>query len=252
MISLSVALALASLSQSPTDIQGLTRDQALALRDALYVEGLEPSDLKAFEPGPTGSAFIDGVHLDPLPKLLKIRKALDEEDSRQLLNRPLTFLRKAFTTLGDPPLARRPTTQIDLPPSVPPSLRSPMIRLVRAVLAAHEEVRASLDKLSPDEKRVLIEGLPRQAVHPSLLQLDFVKRPLSSSSELSALLEKADLPRMHYAAERLYEEVEDVFAELASSTPPSFNSKLKFTVEGITIVLAGLGNDHHEDRVLDD
>src|SRR5689334_9045876 len=125
---LASVLALAASIQAPSI---LTREQNQALKDSLFIEGLNVSDLRVDNPPKTGSPYLLKVHQNPIETLLTF-----PSQTGDAFKNPLRFLRRQFTDRFDPGESRRPAVDIKLPDEIPASLQSPLIRLIRAVLAA--------------------------------------------------------------------------------------------------------------------
>ena len=239
-----IILAGLIFASSFQQVQAFEPQQRQALLDALYVANLVDGDLRSEGAWGLGNPFVAEIHRDPLPGAAKLRELSASHGSSE---NSIARLRRAF--LAEEFVKRAPKSrEIEFPEEIPLAIRDALGKLVSAVLDANEEVRASLSALSSAEKRELIEGLPRHAVHSSLLGLDFVKEKPASWPHLLDLVAKIDLKRLRNAAENLSVRIETTIPALNSAAPSSFQSKVRFAVEGIPIVVSGFGDDLHEDK----
>lgn len=215
-----------------------------ALDDSLYIAGLRRENLRAETPLEEGLPLAAAVHADPIKgidALYGIAAELESGGSPELL----ALVRTQVFAEPTLPSGSRSNVSIDPPAEVPYAARQFVIRIARFVAEANDEVRAAISGLSNDEKREVIEGLPRCAVDPSLLTLDFIERPLPTWSRLRELMAKVDLRRIRQAAERLSAQIE---TEVHGGISAPFTGKFKFNEAGLTIVVAGQGDDVHDDR----
>lgn len=222
----------------------LTGAERQAVKDVLFVAGLGERDLRAFEPPTTGSPYLLAAHRDPLPfsadapaRLLRL--------SQLPAFRSLSVVREEIHARPPGPTLTPATAAIELPEEIPASVRDPLRGLIQCMLRANEEVLAALGPLAPDERRSLIEGLPRSAAPSGLLPLPFVRGQALPSEDLQKLAAKIDLVRIQNAAEWLQRESDRLIGSMRNLVPTSFVSKLRFTAGGIRVVVAGHGDDDH-------
>ncbi len=136
---------------------------------------------------------------------------------------------------------------VQLPSSIPDDLKPPISMLVSAVTEANESVRKALSKLTPAERRILIDSLPQFATGEPFLKISFVKQPQAAPETILALLEKVDLPAIRLASVKLTGEVQaDVprLKELSKQT--GFTGNVKAVTDGIVIEISGTGDDIHD------
>ncbi|HMS55372.1 MAG TPA: HEAT repeat domain-containing protein [Fimbriimonadaceae bacterium] len=141
----------------------------------------------------------------------------------------------------------QPLTGIDpIDPAVPEPLRVPLGRLLAALGHANDEVRASSTALTPDQRRDLIESLPRVGLNDPSVELEFARRPLLSGKALSDLTAKVDTKRILRAGLDLQKAVEAAVSEMRSIRLDM--PILRFLHRGMPVIIAGVGTDIHADR----
>ncbi len=153
------------------------------------------------------------------------------------------------SVLGDasPVETARAEAAVKLPIEVPSELRGAISGLVGAVASANEAVRAAISRLTADEKRALVEGLPQWACPEA--RFEFVRSPARIPSDLLILLARIDEQAMRVAAERLTESIEGALGDLRRvAALSSFRGKLAFVASGVPVVLCGKGDDVHTER----
>lgn len=129
---------------------------------------------------------------------------------------------------------------------VPEPLRQVVGNLLTALQEANNQVRMATSKLSPQELRTLIEGLPVWAVEEPKVKFDFVKLPSPSQKTLLDLISKVELWRIRAASAALMDAV-DKSIPLLKKMNVDIPKKLKIQAGGMTVVLAGKGADLHDD-----
>jgi hypothetical protein len=222
----------------------LPQAQREAVLDALFMANLTEPDVRANPPLREGNPLAAELHAAPIRHLAAL--------ARELLDRPagpvLPWLAERALGISASPLSPVPPAIVELPAELPPGMAEPLSRLVRECLAATEEVRRALQGLDADERRSLLESLPRHSAPASRLPLDFVTRPPLAWAEVRSLAARVDLSRIAAAAIRLEQAAEREIAALSAMAPPSFRSRLRFLVQGLPVVVAGFGDDVHPDR----
>jgi hypothetical protein len=220
----------------------LRPDEAKALDDAMTLANLRPEDLGGVA-GPVGAYPVHLAALkSPLVGLGEISKlhAGATADEVALLRAALTLTGVASGKAADSGVA-------DVPALVPASLRRPVGSLVGAIGVANAEVRAATSRLSAEEKRTLIEALPRLAVDDPTLPLDFAKGPAPDFTTVRRLLDLVDVPRIEAAGIQLTRVVRETIPLLQASAGAKFQ-KLVFRSRGMVVELAGSGPDLHDRR----
>lgn len=138
---------------------------------------------------------------------------------------------------------------IEVPDALPQPLRKPVSDLIAAVAVANSRVRGALSKLSPTEKRQLIEGLPGYAVEESSVKFGFVNGPPIAAGELLGLIGKVQMPTLLGGGVELAERIHAILPELLRAAKGvQFPSSMRFTAAGVTVAIGGTGNDVHTDR----
>lgn len=237
LLALSATTALAQFSDA----------ESKGLDDALFLSNLIRKDLHFAKAIPAdakpGTLHLQGLTqpLESADGLMRLH-ALAGPETAKLLRLILESAHGPLT------LASAPTVPVTVPEEVPAALRAPLGDLVSSIAKASLQVRESLAKLSPQERRELIEGLPRWVAGPDL-KLDFIRRPMPSSGQLESLLAKVDIGRIQAAATVLATEVEAIAPRLRNAAEATrWVGVLKLQVGGTPVVLAGYGDDTHDDR----
>ena len=124
-------------------------------------------------------------------------------------------------------------------------MRRPVGTLVAAVARANEEIRSALVRLTPSERRTLIEALPRLAADDPNLPLDFGKGALDLGAARH-LLELVDVGRIETAGANLSGTVRDTIPALQAMRDTIPN--LRFRSRGVLVEISGVGPDVHDRR----
>ncbi len=133
-------------------------------------------------------------------------------------------------------------------PEIPVEFRASIQRLTGAIQNSNTAIRNALSKLSESEQRALIESLPQWASNLEA-RFDFVKQKPLAMRDMQALLAKIDMSAIRRTAEQLSVAVERELAtlkQLAASS--SFIGKVEGRSSGVPFVLAGKGDDIHNER----
>lgn len=221
------------VSSGCAGIAQLTPAERKGLDDVLVLGNLNKESLKPAtavrKPG-LHSMFLD----DPIA-------ALNEVASWQF---DATLDRvKQMSTISE----TQPQTGVDpIDPAVPEPLRVPLGRLLAALSHANDEVRAASAALSADQRRDLIESLPRHGLRDPSVTLEFVRRPRISHRTLTDLMARVDLNRITRAGLDLHRAAETAAAELRPIRLQM--PTLRFVHRGMPVVVSGTGNDTHDDR----
>jgi hypothetical protein len=227
----------------------LTDEETRGLRDTLFLANLEPEDLqferKPFDL-PAMPLVLQGID-DPLQTTADLM-TLHEESELESLADVLTAVMQATlqTRPTIPSLPASPVLPDEGLEAVPPEVLAPVLDLVAWVGYANDEVRLATAELTAEERRRLIEDLPRYAAGQPEIEFEFVRSPYSDEETVLSLLERVDLPRIHRAGYHLAAAVDRVARdlELLNADVPE---RVKVNIDGVLVVLAGKGDDLHED-----
>ena len=158
------------------------------------------------------------------------------------------MLKQAFSAVyGDPPSNTVATEQALLPPTVvlPENLRGPVGDLLSAIAFANVKIRRAVVKLSPEEKRGLIESLPLWAAQGTDITFEFVSKPRMSSMDLASTLAKVELATIREAAQELAAATEAAIPGLRQAAGAGWKGSATFTVNSIPVEICGSGDDDH-------
>jgi hypothetical protein len=233
-----VALALAGGARGQ-----FTDQERQGLASALFLSNLEGSDLVRLRSEKAPVWVRNGIN-DPS---LGVEQwmALQAMSSQRSIAQLLGFARtKIYEDPESFEAGASPT--IEIPVEVPEALRPSLKRLVESIHQSSEWVRQGLQKLSPAERRTLIEALPRLAVGSAPVKFEFVKQPLPEDSAVHELLAKVDLKWIRFAGHQLAADVQEEIAKLKEvAKTVSIPTTLKMTIEGVVVELSGSSNDTH-------
>lgn len=242
-------LFLATLMATCSAWPQISQFERRGLADTLYTGNLVETDLCWVRPLPYGWS--------PLPfSNLCLEKPLEAADALMQLHAraegaPADALKAACETAFADRFVKGSTGDgsLTFPASVPESLRRPITTLVQAIVESNAAIRSATERLTPEERRQVIESLPQWAVAGYPSSFDFVKQPRLPLAQLQPLVQKVNLTVIRQAAWRLSSTIQ---AELpkwrtyAKDTPLS--GIQKFKVGGILVELSGQTNDVHESR----
>lgn len=228
----------------------LTPAERQALVDALYVGNMRLSDLE-FARNPFQVART-------LPLVQRsIDRPLDAADELMRLHAatkgaplPVIARNAARTGLSDPAVA---DAVVSIPVDVsqaPQPMREPLARLIGWIHKSKADVQAVLNELQPEDRRALVEALPRWAAEEQEVSFDFIQGRGAARPQIIPLVDKLDLAYLRRSAVGLAAEVQRVATELAA-VPDDLPETLKFTVEGVRVVLAGRGRHVHDVDAVD-
>lgn len=232
-------LAVLSLLAAGASAQ-LRSDEAKALDDAMTLANVRSADLGGV-PAPVGALPPHvAALLSPLAGLGEISKLHAGATADEV-----TLLRTALALTGVNPPKATDSGVAEVPATVPVALRRPVGTLIAAIVAANAEIRAASSRLSADERRTLIESLPRLAVDDPTLALDFAKSPAPDFTTVRRLLDLVDVGRIEAAGIQLAKVVRETIPALQAAAGAKFEKQV-FRSRGLVVELAGSGPDLHD------
>ena len=217
----------------------LRATETRALEDAMTLANVRPGDLGSVPPPPNASATQIEALRDPVGGLaaaLSLHERATGDGA--------ALLATEFELLGGTRGRASKREVAEVPATVPPSLRRPVGILVAAIAVADDEIRGALVRLSPTERRALIEGLPRLAADDPSLPLDFAHGPASDFGTLRRLLDLVDTRRIEAAGVALAAVVHDTLPALQAAPKTPMRTVL-FRSRGVLVELSGTGDDVH-------
>ncbi len=220
----------------------LSVGESRTLDDAMTLANLRPEDLR----GVAAPAGARGAHLaavrDPLV-------GLNEAAARhaRATGDEATMLRAAYGLLGGAAGKGAGGKVAEVPSSVPEPMRRPVGALVAAIAEANAEIRAATARLSPDERRTLIEALPRLAADDAAFPLDFAKTPAPEFARVRRLLDLVDADRIERVGIALADAVQEAVPELQRMRNKHVPT-VRFRAQGVVVELSGSGPDVHSRR----
>ena len=133
--------------------------------------------------------------------------------------------------------------------ALPEPLRQPVKAAVEAILAGNEMIRDALKEITTEERRDLLESLPRLAAESEAVAFSFVKRPQLSLEAAMTLLKRVNLNLIRRASLSVARELDLAAKKLqqSASSLSDFRGKHVLNVRGLRIVVAGAGDDVHEE-----
>ena len=241
------------LGASLAPAQLLPRERK-GIEDALAIAGLREDDLNALRPAPDPASNADAPALsrrfarEPLAALEAAMDLAPPDAAASGEDDLLESVRRRV--FGEPAFTPPKIESVPLPETVPAALRLPVARLVGAIGVANAEIRGALAKLTPEERRTLIEGLPIWAGRRAGLRADFAKEGATLEERpLFALLARVDLPRLRRAGVALARETDTAIPALkAAASSVGAIPPIRLTVAGVIVEIAGAGPDDHPSR----
>jgi hypothetical protein len=241
------ALAVAALLAGAAAAQ-MTAAERQGLLDVLSLGNLSPRDL-AFErdafPDPKRMQMIALGMRDPLvaaDTLMAEHARAATEPVSALLARAVGHVFGAATVAAPAPAPAEGW----LPRGVPAELEPVLRELAGWVAYATQEVREATAQLTEEERRAILQSLPRLAVEEAKVNFAWVRDPVASKAFVWAALAKVDLARISAAGAHLAGAVERAMIPLRRTTV-DVPSPVKFRLGGVPVVLAGRSDDLHED-----
>ena len=159
------------------------------------------------------------------------------------------MLKQAFSAIyNDSPTNLVATEQVLIPPTValPEPLRGPVSDLLSSIASANGKIRQALAKLTPEEKRGLIESLPTWAAQGTDIKFEFITKPRMTSMALESALSKVELSMIREAAQELSSATEVAIPALRDAAKAGWKGVLTFSVAGIPVEICGAGDDEHK------
>ena len=131
---------------------------------------------------------------------------------------------------------------------LPQELQEPVGDLVSAIGATNAQIKDALSKLTPDEKRLLIESLPQWAAVGTDIQFEFVTKPKMTLDAMYAALAKVNLAEIRAASLLLDKEVQEALPKLRLAAASGWKSRAVFSENGVNVEICGVGDDLHESK----
>ena len=166
-----VCLVVLIVSSAVSSAQ-LRKEELRGIQDALMIANMGTADLNAWFKSPRdgGVKLLKDCLVQPLTGLDTL--AGIHESAR--VGKMGQILLRANEILG----ANRQTPSVspsEIPDTVPEPLRPALGKLVAAIIRSNEAIKSALSKLSPEEKRSLIEALPQWASGDPAQRFDFAE-----------------------------------------------------------------------------
>lgn len=223
----------------------LTRRERTGIEETLFLGDMTDADLgfdKKANPDPYRLNLTASALDDPLSGADELM-ALHEKANGTLADALAAGDRAVFR---DPlPVTERPV-EVRLPGDIPEALRSPLAHLIGCIVQADGHIRHALRRLTPAERRELIEGLPRWATGTSLVRFGFVRLPAPDPRRLLDLLRQIDLTEIRSAGLRLSRQIEGELPRWRSlSTTVRLAGTRRFRIGEVSVELSGQGDDDH-------
>lgn len=226
----------------------LTPSERQGLVDTLYIGNLTPRDLDSERRSSAAVQtfqFLQQAVGQPLlaaDNAMALHALAGTRSIAQLID----HLRANI--LGNPTVhPEAPTFDVVVPDEVPEPARPSIKRLVTSLIVANDCIRRATLNLSAEERRLLIEALPRLAVSQPSIKFDFVKQPMPDRAAILAIVSKTDLGWLRQGARFLAQDVQEEIAKLKEIAPQIVLEKpLRTTINGFVVELGGQGSDLHD------
>ncbi|MCW5938779.1 MAG: HEAT repeat domain-containing protein [Fimbriimonadaceae bacterium] len=221
----------------------LTVEERRGVDDALFLGNMKPSDL-LFERLPFQDKYrfglVDAALRDPIATLEPLMRLHRVEGGD-----PFASLRREVLG-GAAPMSPAPLATIEGLDALAAPLRTPISALTQAMRHSDAQILEAVKGLTPAEQRELIEGLPVMAVEEPLVVFDFVRSQPSPRKRLLELLSRVDLAKIREAGE-LVAGVAVRAAQQLRDAKVTMEGKVRLRVHGLPVVVAGNGNDQHDE-----
>lgn len=224
---------------APEERQGLT--------DALYLRNLRVADLDFSRREPGVAMPLVAESLDhPLTAAERLMRWHRAETSN--LASLLANVRVMNGSTAATPAASLPGGEYIIPQEIPEPLRPPVARIVNAIKMANAVVEKALTGLNADERRILVEGLPRLAAGPDV-RIGFASHPMASEATLRTLLAKVDVNAMVAAGQELAIVIDSEIPDLRDLAKTPVPAPIVTVVNGVPVEIGGSGPDVHSRSV---
>lgn len=131
---------------------------------------------------------------------------------------------------------------------LPTELAEPVSDLVHAISAANAQIKDATQKLSAEEKRLVIESMPQWAAIGTGIQFDFATKPKLTQENLYGALGKVNLGSIRQAALQLDRVIQDSLPKLRLAVSSGWVGKAIFSENGVNVEVTGVSDDLHETK----
>ena len=131
---------------------------------------------------------------------------------------------------------------------LPEELRDSVSNLVNSISTANTQIKEALAKLTPEEKRLLIESLPQWAATGTDIKFDFVQKPKCSLEQMESLLAKVNLALIRKAAQDLNRDVQEELPAIRLAAAAGWKSRATFLENGVNVEVCGVNDDLHDSK----
>ncbi len=225
----------------------LSTEEWKAVDRALFIKNCSLSDLEFSripDPAKVRLPLVTLAMQQPLQaaeQLMQLHEFPRTASLSAILERANRLRSPEKTQLSDP--KSQPRAELA---SLPDDLRVPVQSLVNWMERTNAEIRWALKPLTPEEKRMLIEGLPTLGAGSAPLRFSFVRGTVAPESKVREILEKVDVKRICEAGADMAAAVERANGLLRASKS-DLSTPLRIETGDIVVKLAGRGNDIHPD-----
>ncbi|MFZ4508016.1 MAG: HEAT repeat domain-containing protein [Fimbriimonas sp.] len=227
----------------------LTQSETRLLDDGLFIGNLSRDDLK-FTRRAISPLLLPGLAVQALDDPLATIDAILERAAQPVPTSGRLVASLFEQTFGPEAVTLPVVAPVKAPadPRLPESLRPSIDRLLTALSVANACVKKAIANVPPEKRRPLIETLPRLAPGMAGEAFDFVKSTALDAAEVESLLAKVDQSYLRAAALVMTRAVEAEMPSLRAAAKLNIPEKLRWTVDGMVVEIAGTGNDVHASR----
>ncbi len=227
----------------------LTPMETKGIEEALYVGNMTLSDLDLPREPSTAPYRLPLVELAlarPLEGASALMAMHASSGGSMAANLATLSSRVFGDRIGEGQPAGRPA---DVGTKLPEPFRRPLGNLAGALREANGSLQQALSRLTPDQRRRLLEALPGWVAEDSALKIEFVKRPRPHAREVERLIALVDLPAIRLAARRLAGRLgSEVRALQTLARTMTLKETIRLNAGGLRIELSGQGSDVHASR----
>ncbi len=223
----------------------LTEREIQGLSDSLYLANFTLDDLKT-ERSPFRAMGVSDWVRDGMSDPVKQAGVLMEAHRAAIGGDARIGFEALFGASGIRSAAFNETAPPAGMTDAPEPIVGALLPLAQDMARADLMIREAFAKLSAADQRVLVESLPTLAIGQSRVKLGFVRGETVSVAEAAQLMESVDLDKIA-AAGVIVESATKTAVVSLRALKLDFVGKRRFIVNGLPVVVAGIGADLHDE-----
>jgi hypothetical protein len=237
-----ICLVLAGALLSSTLMAELTAREQGGISDALRLANVSRSEAVLRRANATATPWLRTILNEPLTAFDSVTR-LHAASTLPLDSALLNLLRETSGALTPPTKVAHPAIVL---PKLTGEFRQCVLTMVDALQTANLRIRLATARLTPEQRRALIEGLPQRAAGDRRTPFSFVKRRLEDPRELIPLLQKIDQAQLRAAAVSYVSTMyRATLALRRASAGLDFPTPYREKIGWINVEITGRGNHRH-------